>query len=99
MLRERRPTNQNGLTHKEGSLMAASRLRVYYGPEQAASAPATIPLRDQVTLPLGEVLPLLVEAASSRRAWIDDFADDNISISSDLHEVLLAYRHFRRPGA
>jgi hypothetical protein len=80
--------------------MAASRLRVYYGPEEAAPAGrATIPLRDQVTVPLGEVLPLLLDAASSQRAWLDDFADDNISISSDLHEVLLAYRHFRRPGA
>ena len=80
--------------------MAASRLRVYYGPEEAASAsPATIPLRDQVTVPLGEVLPLLIDAARSQRAWVDDFADDNVSISSDLYEVLLAYRHFRRPGA
>lgn len=80
--------------------MAASRLRVYYGPEEAAaSGPATIPLRGQVTLPLGEVLPLLADAAASRRAWIDDFADDEISISSDLYEVLLAYKHFRRPGA
>jgi hypothetical protein len=80
--------------------MAASRLRVYYGPEEAASAgPATLPLRGQVTLPLGEVLPLLLDAARSQRAWVDDFADDNISISSDLYEVLLAYQHFRRPSA
>jgi hypothetical protein len=80
--------------------MAASRLRVYYGPEQAPSAgPATIPLRGQVSLPMGEVLPLLLDAARSQRAWIDDFSDDEISISSDLYEVLLAYQHFRRPGA
>ena len=79
--------------------MAASRLRVYYGPEEASASPATIPLRGQVTLPLGEVLPLLAEAAASRRAWVDDFADDEISISSDLYEVLLAYQHFRRPSA
>ena len=49
--------------------------------------------------PLGEVLPLLLDAARSQRAWVDDFADDNISISSDLYEVLLAYQHFRRPSA
>jgi hypothetical protein len=79
--------------------MAASRLRVYYGPEEAATGPATIPLRGQVTVPLGEVLPLLAEAVASRRTWINDFADDQISISSDLYEVLLAYQHFRRPGA
>jgi hypothetical protein len=79
--------------------MAQNRLRVYYGPEEAAAAPATIPLRGSVQLPLGEVLPLLLDAVRGGRAWVDDFADDEISISSDLYEVLLAYRHFRRPGA
>jgi hypothetical protein len=82
--------------------MSANRLRVYYGPEEeaVALAPATIPMgRDEVTVPLGEVLPLLIDAARSRRAWVDDFSDDQITISSDLYEVLLAYQHFRRPSA
>jgi hypothetical protein len=79
--------------------MPQNRLRVYYGPEEAAAVPATIPLRDSVRLTLGEVLPLLAEAARSQRAWVDDFADDEITISSDLYEVLLAYQHFRRPSA
>ena len=81
--------------------MAHSRLRVYYGPETAsvAASPATIPMRNAVSLPLGEVLPLLMDAAGSRRSWLKDFGDDEISISSDLYEVLLAYQHFRRPSA
>jgi hypothetical protein len=82
--------------------MAASRLRVYYGPEQVATcerSPETIPLRDNVTLPLGEVLPLLMDAVKNRRQWVGDFYDDDITISSDLYEVLLAYQHFRRPSA
>lgn len=81
--------------------MAHSRLRVYYGPEttSVAASPATIPLRDVVSLPLGEVLPLLMDAAGNRRSWLKDFGDDEISISSDLYEVLLAYQHFRRPSA
>jgi hypothetical protein len=82
--------------------MAASRLRVYYGPDEIASresSTATIPLRDTVTLPLGEVLPLLMDAVKSRRQWVGDFFDDDITISSDLYEVLLAYQHFRRPSA
>jgi hypothetical protein len=81
--------------------MGASRFRVYYGPEEAASrAPETIPLRaTTVTLPLGEVLPLLMDAVKNRRQWVGDFFDDEITISSDLYEVLLAYQHFRRPGA
>lgn len=80
--------------------MTANRLRVYYGPEETALAgPATIPMRDEVKLTLGEVLPLLADAVKSGRAWVDDFGDDPITISSDLYEVLLAYKHFRRPGA
>jgi hypothetical protein len=82
--------------------MSQSRLRVYYGPEEVATQVAnrsTIPLRQEVTLPLGEVLPLLIDAAESRRQWVGDFRDDEITISSDLYEVLLAYQHFRRPSA
>ncbi|PYK12575.1 MAG: hypothetical protein DME65_03835 [Verrucomicrobia bacterium] len=82
--------------------MAASRLRVYYGPEEVASDVATmdtLPLRETVSLPLGEVLPLLMDAVKNRRQWVGDFFDDDITISSDLYEVLLAYQHFRRPSA
>ena len=82
--------------------MPATSLRVYYGPEEIAQrgpSSETIPLHGAVTLPLGEVLPLLLDAAESRRQWVGDFEDDNITISSDLYEVLLAYQHFRRPGA
>ena len=56
-------------------------------------------MRDEVTLPLGEVLPLMLDTARSRRTWVEDFSDDKITISSDLYEVLLAYQHFRRPSA
>jgi hypothetical protein len=28
-----------------------------------------------------------------------DFADDEITVSMDLYEVLLAYQHYRRPSA
>jgi hypothetical protein len=83
--------------------MAPSRLRVYHGPEEAAATVTesriSIPLRDTVTLPLGEVLPLLADAVKARRQWVGDFYDDDITISSDLYEVLLAYQHFRRPSA
>jgi hypothetical protein len=39
------------------------------------------------------------DAVASNRTWLSDFSDDQITISSDLHDVLQAYRHFRRPGA
>ena len=82
--------------------MAASRLRVYFGPESETVATAVAPLQpahDTVTVPLGEILPLLLDAFESRRMWLDDFDDDDITISSDLYEVLLAYQHSRRPSA
>jgi hypothetical protein len=80
--------------------MAPSRLRVYHGPDEALeAAPATIPLHSEVKLPLGEVLPLILDAVKNRRSWVSDFADDEITISTDLYEVLLAYQHFRRPSA
>jgi hypothetical protein len=85
--------------------MEASRLRVYHGPDYSAddgmsvATAETIPLHDTVSLPLGEVLPLLMDAVKNRRQWVGDFFDDQITISSDLYEVLLAYQHFRRPSA
>jgi hypothetical protein len=52
-----------------------------------------------VTVPVGEVLPLLADAIQSRRTWLGDFDDDPMTISTDLYEVLLSYQHFRRPSA
>jgi hypothetical protein len=77
--------------------MARNRLRVYYGPEEELleSPPST----NTVTVQLGDVLPLLADAMRQGRAWVDDFCDDEVTISSDLYEVLLAYQHFRRPSA
>lgn len=79
----------------------AHQLRIYRGPSEdslaATSAPAADP--NQITVSVGEVLPLLADALESRRTWLRDFADDEMTISADLYEVLLAYRHFRRPSA
>lgn len=81
--------------------MARSNLRIYRGP-----AEKTVPVRPAstcssatVTVDIGEVLPLLADAVASRRTWLSDFEDDQITISADLYEVLLAYRYFRHPAA
>ena len=81
--------------------MRTNHLRVYYGPQEESS---TVRLADStrsdgVTVPLMEVLPLLADAIRSDRTWLKDFADDEINISMDLYEVLLAYQHYRRPSA
>ena len=81
--------------------MLGSRLRIYYGPEEDGStvqlkAPAE---QQRVTVPLGDVFPALADAVRSGRTWIDDFADEEVTLSQDLYEVILAYQHFHRPSA
>jgi hypothetical protein len=81
---------------------AAHRFKVYYGPEsetKTATCSRTDNNPQMVTVPLGEVLPLLADAVNARRTWLRDFAQDDISISTDLYEVILAYQHHLRPGA
>lgn len=76
------------------------RLRVYFGPEDDSAPPATtLPPPQTVTLPLSEVVPILMAAVREDRGWLNDFAEDEITLSTDLYEVLLAYQHYRRPSA
>ena len=82
--------------------MNASHLRVYHGPNDGSSALAVEQEhahRETVTVPLTDVLPLLADAVCSQRTWLRDFEDDEVTVSMDLYEVLLAYQHFRRPSA
>ena len=81
--------------------MAMRRLRVYTGPDLSQPNVGVLEQASEntVRIPLGQVLPLLADAVASNRTWLTDFKDDEISISSDLHDVLLAYRHYRRPSA
>ncbi len=77
-------------------------LRVYYGPQEDRATPQLSPgrqLRQNVTVPLVEILPLLADAVQSERTWLRDFEDDEVTISMDLYEVILAYQHYRRPVA
>jgi hypothetical protein len=55
--------------------------------------------RETVTVPLGEILPMLADAVGSNRTWLRDFTADDVTITSDLYEVILAYQHYRRPSA
>jgi len=82
--------------------MQASHLRVYHGPQSDSIGIADTPTdsyQQNVTVPLMDVLPLLADAVESQRTWLKDFDNDEITISDDLYEVLLAYQHFRRPSA
>jgi hypothetical protein len=79
----------------------AHHLRIYRGPgeDTLEDRPTSSVEHNQITVSVGEVLPLLADAVASRRTWLRDFEDEEITISADLYEVLSAYRHFRRPSA
>ena len=80
--------------------MARCQLHVYYGPESSTATKSRKDAEEKtVQVRLGEVLPLLADAVRSQRTWLSDFEDDEITITSDLYEVILAYQHCRRPSA
>lgn len=68
-----------------------NRLRIFPTDDTVQSpAPA------KVTLKLGEILEPLAEAWRSQRTFIEDFADDDVQISADLYEALMASISMRR---
>ncbi|MDP6442441.1 MAG: hypothetical protein QGG36_23905 [Pirellulaceae bacterium] len=77
--------------------MSQGRLRVYYGPrnDQGSLAMESAERKETVDVSLGEIFPLLADAVNSQRTWLRDFEDDQIAVSTDLYEVILAYQHFR----
>ena len=81
--------------------MARSNLRIYRGPSETTTPVRTASKRSTptVTVNVGEVLPLLADAVASNRTWLGDFENDEITISADLYEVLLAYQYYRHPAA
>ncbi len=81
--------------------MAQRHLRVYHGPQMESSATVmhSAVKQNTVTVPLSDVMHLLADAVASNRTWLRDFQNDEITVSNDLYEVLMAYQHFRRPSA
>ena len=77
-----------------------NRLRIYYGPDESTTQATTVTHQPQtVTVSAGQVFSALVDAMQNDRTWVKDFEDDDITISSDMYEVILAYQHIRRPSA
>lgn len=79
--------------------MPHPQLRVYLGPadscEPGLASPCE-PVRDAITVALGDVLPLLADAVQMRRAWLQDFENEPVTLSADLYEVLMAYQDLRQ---
>lgn len=51
-----------------------------------------------VQVSLGDLLPLVALAHRKNYLWLQDFLDDEVAITSDLYEVLRAFR-CHRPSA
>ncbi len=67
-------------------------LRVFSDAEDTPpldSAPAEVHVR------LGDLLPLVALAQRNNYLWLQDFLDDEVAITSDLYEVLRAFRCYR----
>ena len=79
--------------------MAQPRLRIFCGNQAGDSQTVSPHHGEKITVPLCEIFPLLADAVHSKRTWLEDFGDDEISISPDLYDVILSYQHFRRPSA
>ena len=50
--------------------------------------------QSSVSVSFGNLLPMLEEAIVSRRLWVNDFADEQIKVSTDLYDVIQAFRYF-----
>ena len=73
----------------------SAHLRVYPGQEE-------IDEHDEVEAPdlavrvrLGDLLPLVAMAQKMHFIWLKDFLDDEVCVSTDLHDVLQAFRGVR----
>jgi hypothetical protein len=52
-----------------------------------------------VRVRLGDLLPLVAMAQRMNFIWLKDFLDDEVAVSSDLYEVLQAFRSNRPTSA
>ncbi len=72
-----------------------AQLRVYQSPDESVGYEGPEPT---VRVSLGELLPLVALAHRHNYVWLQDFLDDEVAISPDLHEVLRAFRSYRPAG-
>jgi hypothetical protein len=66
--------------------------RVYTVPDDESESAAGEP---SVPVRLGDLLPLVALAHRRNYLWLRDFLDDEVTISSDLFEVLQAFQSYR----
>ena len=72
--------------------MSAPQLRLFSDARHSDDVVIPTCTANSVAVNVGEIVPLLLDAARNNRAWLTDFADETLEISQDLYEVLVAYK-------
>jgi hypothetical protein len=52
-----------------------------------------------IRIRLADLLPLLAFAKKNNYLWLQDFLDDEVSVTSDLYDVLRSFSDARRTSA
>jgi hypothetical protein len=74
---------------REGTPMRP-RLRLFTGEDEGSGVADSL-----VSVRFGEITRALADAVRWNRTWLRDFEDDEISVSSDLYEVISQFSHLR----
>jgi hypothetical protein len=73
----------------------APHLRLFAGSDEDREAFDLLPPPPTVRIRLRDLIPLVALAQKNHFIWLKDFLDDEVSISDDLHDVLMAFRGSR----
>ncbi len=74
----------------------AAQLRVYPDSLDTDFPDAQEP---SIRISLGDLLPLLMFAKRNNYLWLQDFLEDEVSITPDLYDVLRSFGNVQRPSA
>jgi hypothetical protein len=70
-------------------------LRLFAGSDEDRNGDDIPTPAPTVRIRLRDLLPLVAMAQKNHFIWLKDFLDDEIGISDDLHDVLMAFRSTR----
>ena len=72
--------------------MSSPHLRIYPHREEPQHNYRSEP---RVAMKLSDLFPLLAEAFRGDYLWLDDFADDQVLVTTDLYEIVNAFAQCR----
>ena len=73
-----------------------AQLRVFPTPPDVAFDQMQEP---SINIRLRDLLPILALAKKNNYLWLQDFLEDEITVTPDLYDILRSFRQYRRPSA